>query len=180
MGINLNKSSSTNEGLPANEYLIAMKRFDRKISKAGKPYLHGLFMVIAGPAKKRTFWDNMSLDQGSGGAMFRLKSYCLEAGMTESDLDSFEIDSDDYLREKLCMRPIKVRLRRTTDNGYVNNSIERILTGDAVSPRDRDAMEKWLVDLAAESEVTGSSNDGGYDGSYDDAPHAADGDDIPF
>lgn len=170
------KEENANRGLPSGPYLLAVSSFDRKTSKAGKEYLNARIVVIAGPAKKRSFFDNISLDQNNKGAMFRLSMLAEQCGVEAA----FDLDDDAAIRENLVGRPFKAQVSLKHENGYTNNGIERYITGDKVTEKDREAMEQWVIDAEAEGEWSGSSrsNDGPPDD--DDAPHPADSDDIPF
>lgn len=167
------KDESKNRGIPSGDYLLAISSFKRKTSKKGKDYLNARIIVIAGAAKKRSFFDNISLDVENSGAMFRLSMLSEQCGVEKP----FDLDSDDELRANLCMRPFKARVSLKHENGYANNGIERYITGDKVTDHDRQLMEEWLVESAAESDWNGGgSGDGGYD---DGAPPPGD-EDIPF
>lgn len=162
------------EGIPPNEYLIALRSFDRKTSKTGNEYLHCKFAVIHGAARGKTFYDNVSLNQSNKGAMYRLSCWAEGCGVEEA----FDLDSDEAIRANLVDRPFKARLNRRTENGYVNNGIERYLN-DKVTDADREAMNAYVAERAEAAEWgdSGGSADGGN--FSDDVPPAGD-DDIPF
>ncbi len=166
------REENKNRGIPAGDYLLAIKKFDRRTSKKNKDYLHCQVIVIAGAGKGRSFFDNISLDTTNSGAMFRLGVLAEQCGVERS----FDLDSDDDIKANLCGRPFKARVSLKHENGYANNGIERYITGDKVTDRDRELMEQWLVDSAAESDWNGGSesSDGG-----EDVPPPTD-DDIPF
>lgn len=170
-----------NDGLPPGEYLIAIKRFERKTSKAGKKYLHCLFHVIAGAAKKRTFFENLSLDMANAGAMTRLSLLAEQCGVE----GAFDLDEDAEIQKHLVGRPFKARISRTQSGQYTNNGIERYLMGAAVTDRDRAAMEEWVTAQADEGEWSGRGDDAPPPDDDDFASNysgggAKDKDDIPF
>jgi hypothetical protein len=167
------RNNSSNDGLPPGDYLLAIKEFDIRTSKKGKRYMHCRFVVIAGPAKKRVFFDNVSLDLDNSGAMFRLGILAEQCGVESA----FDLDDEKALRSAFIMRPFKAQVNRTHENGYTNNGIQRYITGDKVTDNDRRVMQEWVTEQAENAEWSGDG--GGYD---DDAPHSADrpDDDIPF
>lgn len=164
------------EGVPPGPYLLAMTSFKRKESKAQKPYLGARFVIIAGPAKGKSFFDNISLDMSNSGAMFRLGILAEQCGVEAA----FDLDDDEVIKQNLVGRPFKAQVSRKNENGYTNNGIERYLTGDKVSDGDRRVMEEWVTARADQDEWSG--NGGGPP--EDDVPHRAMGggidDDIPF
>ena len=166
-------------GLPASEFLIAMKDFDLKESQRGKPYIKAEFVVIAGPAKGKKFKDAMSLDLDNSGSMARLSMLCNEIGQEET----FDLDDESMLRKVLLGKPFKARVNRKIENGYVNNGVERLIVGDKVSAAEREIMESWIVANAEErsydSGSGGTTHAGGGGGYDEDAPPPTD-DDLPF
>ena len=167
------KRENTNQGIPPGDYIVAIRDFDYKESKKGKPYLACKMQVIAGAAKGKKFRDIVSLDIENEGTAFRLSLLLQECGVTSA----IELDDEKAVREAIVNQPFKVRLSRKHENGYVNNGIERYLTGNAVTDADRAAMEEWVVNLAAEDDWNSGSSSGG---GRDDVPHASTTDDIPF
>jgi hypothetical protein len=169
------RDENKNQGIPPNDYLIAIKSFVRKTSKKGKQYLHCRFVVVAGPAKKRSFFDNISLDLENSGAMFRLGILSEQCGVE----GPFDLDDDAAIEAALVGRPFKAKVNRTTENGYVNNGIERYLTGNAVTDRDRAAMDEWVTAEAEKEEWSGSGSSE-PDPDYDPTAPPPGDDDIPF
>lgn len=171
------KEQSNNRGIPAGEYLLAIASFKRKESKKGKDYLNARIVVIAGAAKKRSFFDNISLDTDNSGAMFRLSMLSEQCGVDAP----FDLADDDDIKANLVGRPFKAKVSLKHENGYSNNGIERYITGDKVTDKDRELMEQWVIDSAAEGDWEGGSEDSSSS-SYasEDVPHASESDDIPF
>lgn len=145
------REENKNQGIPPNAYLLAIKSFERRMSKKDKPYLHCRIVVIAGPAKKRSFFDNISLDLTNSGAMFRLGILAEQCGVEAA----FDLENDDAIRENLVGRPFKAQVNRKTENGYVNNGIERYITGDKITDGDRAQMEAWVTEEAEREEWDG-------------------------
>lgn len=170
-------SGSDNDGVPAGEYLLALKSFQRKTSQKGKQYLRGRFVVIAGGAAGKGFFDSISLDTDNQGSMFRLSLLAEQCGTTEA----FDLDDDGELRAALCGKPFKAKVNRKVENGYTNNGIERYLT--KITDREREIMDAWVIEEGERRSFDddgGGSSQGSTMSPYDDsAPHAAD-DDIPF
>ena len=127
--------------------------------------------MIAGAAKNKSFFDNISLDVSNQGAAFRLSMLCEQCGVTEA----FELDNEAELRSKLCGRPFKARVKREFSNGYTNNGIERYL-GDKISDGDRSTMEEWVAAQADNQEWSGGG--GGGFRHDDDVPPPGDEDDF--
>ncbi len=172
--------SKRNDGVAAGDYLLILKRFERKYGKqSGQPYLRALFEVIHGPAKGKTFFDSLSLDTENSGAMFRLSMLCEQV-----QSGAFDLDDDAAIREAICRKPFKARVSREVSGQYTNNGIARYLNKE-VTDFDRRLLETWAYDDAENQQHGGGG--GGYgvdgDGLPDDAPHPASGgynDDIPF
>ena len=144
------KEQNKNRGIPAGDYLLAIKSFERKTSKRGKDYLHCRIIVIAGAAAKRSFFDNISLDQTNDGAMFRLSMLSEQCGVEQA----FDLDDDRAIRDNLVGRPFKARVSLKHENGYANNGIERYITGDkvtelAIGGLQRGEIEKLAADIQA-------------------------------
>lgn len=174
------EAANEDQGVPAGDYLIAMKSFQRKESKKNKTdYLRCRFIVIAGAASKKSFFDTVSLDTSNSGSMFRLSLLAEQCGVDKP----FDLGSDADIRANLVGRPFKARINRKVENGYTNNGIERYLTGDAVTTRDKELMELWLLESQEEEEFNGGGGSSGGDGfdsnGLPDAPPPGD-DDIPF
>jgi hypothetical protein len=156
------------DGVPGGDYLLVLKNFARKIAqKSGLPYLRARYEVIAGPAKGKQFFDSIGLDISNSGTALRLSIFAELCGVTES----FDLDDDDGLRERLCGKPFKARVKRSISGQYVNNGIERYFQAKDVSQREQEIMNVW----AMEWEERGQRGQGSFDGG---APHAADGDDF--
>lgn len=178
-------SGNDNSGIPAGDYLLAMKNFQRKTSKAQKPYLRAKFEAIAGPAKGKGFFDSVSLDLENQGAMFRLSLLAEQCGMTEA----FDLDDDGELRKALVGKPFKARVSRKVENGYTNNGIERYVVGDKISKAEREMMDTWALEEAERRNFDGDGDQGpddvpppsddGYGGGYTSSGASPD-DDIPF
>lgn len=150
------REKNKNEGVPAGEYLIVMRGFERKTAKqSGKDYLRCRFQVIAGPAKGKSFFDSVSLDTDNSGSMFRLSLLAEQCGQTEA----FDLDLDAELRKAFIGKPFKARVKRTTENGYTNNGIERYVTGKGISDREREMMEIWAMEKQEEDDM--GQGDGG-------------------
>lgn len=169
------REQNKNQGIPAGDYLLAISSFTRKTSKKGKAYLNARIVVIHGAAKKRSFFDNISLDTDNSGAMFRLGMLAEQAGVEQA----FDLDSDEEIRANLVGRPFKARVSRKVEGEYTNNGIERYLGGDKITDGERAIMEQWLIDAAAEDEWNGGGSGGDDPYANDGAPPPGD-DDIPF
>ena len=168
------QNAGDNDGVPAGDYLLVLKSFKRNRGKqSGKPYLRGMFKVIHGPAKGKTFFDSISLDTSNSGAMFRLSMLAEQAGA-----GPFDLDLDDEIREAICNKPFKARVNREKSGEYTNNGIARYL-GKEITDFERRVMDTWLVDFA-EGQQFGGGGDVDSDGlPGGDAPPPGD-DDIPF
>lgn len=163
-----------NQGVPPADYLLAIRSFERKTSKKGSDYLAAQIGIIHGAAKGKKFRDIISLDVTNSGTAFRL-SMLLENCGHEGEID---LDSDAELRKAILNRPFKANVSRKVENGYTNNGIARYLTGDKVSDAEREIMEQWVIDAAAEAEYDGAGGHGEPD-DYGNVPPPGD-DDIPF
>lgn len=152
-----NRPKPDNKDLPASDYLLVLKSFERRSAKgSNKPYLRGRFLIIHGPAKGKSFFDSISLDTDNSGAMFRLSLLSEQCGVTEP----FDLDDDNILRAKLCGRPFKATVNRKISGEYVNNGIQRYIT--KVSDSEREVMERWLIEKQEEDEFNGGGHrDGG-------------------
>ena len=158
------------EALPPTEVLCAMKSFERKTSKTSKAYLRARFIVIAGPLKGKSWFQMVSINHDSEGAMRFLSNLAKQCGCTKP----FDTDSDSEIRAALVGRPFKCLLDRKTEGEYTNNSIARFIWGDKVTAGDRQAMDDFVAQQAEE---------GTYDGPGDereDAPPIDDDSDLPF
>ena len=169
------KTDNANRGIPSGEYLLAIKSFERKTSKAKKPYLHCRIVVIAGAAKKRSFFDNISLDTENSGAMFRLGILAEQCGVEQA----FDLEKDADIHAALVGRPFKAKLSLKHENGYANNGIERYVTGDKVTQTERKVMEEWTIENAEQEDFDNTGGDRDGHGGDDDAPPPDDSD-IPF
>lgn len=151
------REKNKDQGVPAGDYLIVMRGFDRKTSKkSGQDYLRARFMIIAGQAKKKTFFDSVSLDISNSGTAFRLSMLAEGCGQTES----FNLEDDAELRRIFLNKPFKVRVSRKLENGYVNNGIERYLISEKdVSSRERELMDVWMMEAQEEEDM--GQGDGG-------------------
>lgn len=159
------------DGVPSSDYLIVLKNFSRREAKTdGKPYLRGRYEIIAGPAKGKTFFDSIGLDVTNAGTAFRLSMFAELCGVNQA----FDLDDDQVLRELLCNKPFKARVKRTVQGQYVNNGIERYFPLKDVSQREQEIMNIWAMEWE-EKRQHGGGGSGGYD---EGAPHAAAGDDY--
>ena len=166
-----NKKDENENGVPAGDYLIAFKTLEGKTSKAGNRYLNIRAVIVAGPAKKRSFFAMVTLTEN---ALPYLRRMLRALGSTEP----FDTDSDGQCRRAMLMRPFKVTVSRTQDGDFVNNRIERILEPTL---DEKQTMDNWVAEQAEAGDF--ATNGGGDDGmgGYIDAPHAANSDDdIPF
>lgn len=159
-----------NQGVPPGDYLLAIRDFERKISKKDKPYLQCKIMIIAGAAMKKKFRDIISLDIENEGTAFRLALLLEACGHT----GQIDLENDQALHRAILDRPFKARVNRKQEGQYTNNGIERYLVGDAVTRADAETMKEWVIAAEMENEY-----DAGHGG---DAPHASQSgdDDIPF
>ena len=147
--------------LPAGEYLLAMKWFERRTSKAGGPYLRAKYVVCYGPRSGAEFFSNVSIDVSKPGAAGRLGVYCAAVGIDKP----FDLADDGALRRAFLGKPFKAKVSVRSSNGYTNHDIERY--SPTVSPAERRVMDNWVLDQQ-ESEAMG------------DAKAQSDDDDIPF
>jgi len=170
------KKKYASEGLPPGDYLIALVDYQRKESKEKrKPYLRAKYEVVAGAAAGKTFYATISLDTDNGGAMTRLSLMAECCGVTEA----FDLNSDKAFTDAFCDRPFKARVKRTTENGYTNNDIERYLKD--VSSHEQKAMDAWVLNSGEEREMDsklGASGGSGARGKSSASDFADD--DIPF
>lgn len=174
------KKAPKSSALPASEAIVILQSFTRKVSKTRKEYLNARWVVIHGPMKKRSFFDNVHLDQSSEGSMRRLSMLCEAMGVTEA----FDLDDDAAIRANMVNRPIKVAISQTTSGEYTNNGVSRILKP---SDAEIEIMQAWAIEAAENAEWSGASSGGGDSfgggggdfGDRGDAPPPAD-DDIPF
>lgn len=168
-----------NKGIPAGDYLIAIKSSKLQTSKAGNDYRRCTYVVIAGAAKKRTFFDNVFWH--TEGAQFRLAIMAEQVGCEES----FDPTDDASFARHFHGRPFKARLSRKANGEYVDNGIDRVLTGKDVTDAERQTMQEWVVEQADAAEWSGGDDrDVPPPGDDDlDRPTAGYGradDDIPF
>jgi hypothetical protein len=169
------KNSGDSEGVPAGDYLLILKNFERKTGKnSHKPYFRGCFEVIHGPAKGGTFFDSISLDVTNSGAMFRLSMLSEQCGA-----GPFDLDSDRDIADALCRKPFKAAVNRERSGEYTNNGIKRYL-GDKITEFEQRVMETWLIEEAERNQFGGGDSGGGYDENGLDAPPPPGDDDIPF
>lgn len=160
-------------GVPPGDYLIAMINFDRRMNKKQTAYyLRAKFKVIFGPAKGKSWTENISLDATNDATAFRLQLLFEGVGRNTA----IDLDDESELRRALLHRPFKARLRRYTENGYTNNGIERYLVGKDVSDADRDVIDQYKLDR----EASGADDEVHGGGQFEDAPHPATDDEIPF
>lgn len=189
--------------LPAGDYIIALKGFERKKAKGtGNEYLRCRWQVCAGQLKKRTFFSNMSLNLEIEGTANRWRIFMEACGVEEEiELGSYaerNVDEgDENIREYFLNRPFKVTLKREQNGQYVNNDIKMIHYVRSWTDDDKAAMDRWLDELdGGESDDDSGGDQGGPEGggNYDDsgavddygAPETkvggsvGDDDDIPF
>lgn len=167
---NAPKPDTSNIGVPAGDYLLVMRGFNRKDSAKGNPYLRAGFEVIDGSAKGKKFWDAVSLDLSNPGTVSRL-SLLFEA----TDAGAVELEDDKALREAICNKPFKARVNRKKEGQYINNGIERYLNSK-VTEEERDFMKAWREEWEAQREMNGGG--GGY-GSRSDNGLPEEGDEAP-
>jgi hypothetical protein len=157
MAFNPKKSAQeggTYQGLPPDDYLLAIVDFERVESKNGRPYLKTKTKVISGPAKNKTFRDrlmvprmdrNGNVHADDGGIAGRFGSQLMACGW-EDDIDPA---SDRALREALIGKPFKARVKRKVSDGWVDNEVERYLTGDKITEDEASAMADWAESFAS-------------------------------
>lgn len=163
--------------LPAGDYLLAMKWFERRTAKTGGAYLRCKYAVVYGPRAGAEFWSNLSIDVSKEGAAGRLSVYCSAVGVDKP----FSLSDDSALRRVFVGRPFKAKVKVRVDGGYTNHDIERYVL--SVSDSERQIMNNWVLDQqeaeamgerrGARSAQPGNGDEGGW--SDDD-----DGDGIPF
>lgn len=165
------------EGLPPGEYLIALRSFERKLSKEKRtPYLRAKYQVIAGPAKGKTFFASISLDMENAGSAGRLSLFAERCGVTQA----FDLDNDDDFRRLFCDVVFKARVALKKANGYTNNDIERYLEMNDAEIKKATEWALTAADDEDASAATGSSGGGGGGNGKSGKNAFLDDDDIPF
>jgi hypothetical protein len=138
--------------VPAGDYVLAATWLERKVSKAGAPYLRVKFQVVGGPLAGRSFFAACSLNQGSPGAMKRLATWCAFLGQQ----DSFDLGKDSDLRRVFLDRPFAARVALRTEGGFTNNDIERYT---AMSSDQRRVADGWVLDRQESAAMGGRDDD---------------------
>lgn len=144
------REQNGNRGVPAGDYLVAIKSSKIQHSKNGNTYRHCLYQIIAGPAKKRTFFDNVFWH--TDGAIARIGFMAEQVGCEEA----FDPEDDRAFAAHFHGKPFKVRLSRKQNGDYVDNGIERILKD--VTDAERQLMQEWTVEQADAAEWSGQSS----------------------
>lgn len=169
------KKHQKGNDVPGGEYLIAFKRLERRVSNKGNAYLNVLIQIIAGAAKKRTFFAMVSTTEKSYGFVSRL---CTAMGST----DPFDLDDERECRQALLGRPFKANIDRTTEGEYTNYRIGRVLKP---TEAEETIMANWVAEQAENDDFAGGPDDrdapppGDDDYGYGGGAKGVD-DDIPF
>lgn len=156
-------------GIPAGEYLLAMRWFERRTAKSGAAYLRAKYEVIHGPRSGQTFFANVSLDVSKAGVAGRLSVYCAAIGQDRP----FDLNSDEAVKRAFLGKPFKAKVSVRESNGYTNTDLERCFA--QVSPAERRTMDAWVLDQQ-EAEAMGDSRPTQKRGTS----QQRDDDDIPF
>lgn len=143
-------SGNDSTDLPAGEYLLAMKWFERRTAKTGGAYLRAKYVVVYGPRSGAEFFSNVSIDVSKPGSAGRLGVYCAAIGVDKP----FDLADDGAVKRAFLGKPFKAKVSVRSSNGYTNHDVERYLP--QVSSAERRAMDNWVLDQQ-ESQAMGDS-----------------------
>lgn len=192
-----------NDGIPAGDYIIALRSFKRQKGKtSGKEYLRCRWVVCAGRLEGKSFFSNMSLDLSKEGTVNRWRILMEACGVDEEiELGSAKErnadEGDSNIREHFLNKPFKATVKTELNGNYTNNDIQMIHYVRTWTQEDKDDMDRWLDKLEGyqdddgggdepSSAPSGGQPDNGWGPDNYDAPETkvggtvGDDDDIPF
>ncbi len=154
------------EALPAGVYIVALRSFSRKTSKAGNEYLRCRFVVCTGPAKGRGFFTNMGLDFSKEGTRNRWLIWMEACDVNEefeigSEAEGTVEEGDENLKRLFVDQPFKITLKVETNGQYRNNDIQLIHFKRNWTQADYEAISQWLSERESRGDDAGGGGGGG-------------------
>lgn len=166
------------EGVPAGEYIIALKSFQRKVSQTSRnEYLRCRWVVCAGPLEGKSFFSNVSCNFSTEGTVSRWRIWMEACGVEEefevgSIREGTQSEGDQNIRDLFRNKPFKVTVKVEKNGNYVNNDIQMIHYVRSWTEEDKRQMDLWLDALEKAGQPSGSPQD---DDGGDSAPHGGGG-----
>jgi len=167
---------------PAGSYLLALKSFERRVSKAGNPYIKGrwLGLYLDGSKEKTyTLFMNISIDVEREGARKMLGALCAAMGCNEG----FNPEKDLQVQSAMCWRAFFTTITVEEDGQYSNANWGRFKYPDSLTAEEQERVRKWSAYVKKKAQDDGIiiteesefDEDGGAPSGADD-----DSDDFPF
>ena len=158
------KPTNNSGAVPAGEYIIALRSFQRKHGKTSrKEYLSMRFVVCSGPLKGRTFFASMSLDLSVEGIRNRWIIWIEACDIKEefelgSTREGTAQEGDENINRLFVGVPFKATIKTEINGQYTNNDIQLIHFRSKWTQADLAAMSVWLDE--EEKRAAGRSDDG--------------------
>ena len=144
--------------VPPNDYVIALRWFQRKRAKeSGKDYLSGRWEICGGPNEGKQFFANLSLDLSKKGTVTRWQILIEALGIEET----FELgDSDEgtaregdrNIARLFKNKPFAAEVDKTRDGQYDNNGLKQIHFLRKYTPEWLAICDVWRDKLAEEGD----------------------------
>lgn len=158
--------SGGSESVPAGEYIIALKSFQRKVSQNKNEYLRCRWVICAGPLEGKAFWTNVSCNFSTEGTVSRWRIWMEACGVDQefevgSIKEGTQSEGDQNIRELFRNKPFKVTVKVEKNGNYTNNDIQMIHYVRSWTQADKDAMDVWLDALDKAGQPGGPQDDDG-------------------